>query len=80
MQPEPSPRKRGFLFLRIDVYSVGISTMRLKQSLQDLSMGQQSALSGVAGPRSQTQLVIRSAASQSREIRTPMIDDPHDCI
>jgi hypothetical protein len=42
--------------------------------------GQLSALSGVAGPRSLTQFVIRSAAYQSREIRTPMIDDPHGCI
>ncbi len=42
--------------------------------------GQQSALSGVAGPISQTQFVIQSAASESREIRTLMIDDPHDCI
>ena len=45
-----------------------------------MSTGQQSALSGVAGPMSQTQFVIQSAASQSREIRTLMIDDPHDCI
>jgi hypothetical protein len=45
-----------------------------------MSTGQLSALSCVAGPISQTQFVIQSAASQSREIRTLMIDDTHDCI